>query len=308
MGIKNLNKLIKENAPGCVKTVKSLTEFDLWPIGFDASLVIYQLVSVGIKYNIKNKEGKYINHIQGVFFRMLKMILSGLTPVMVFDGIPPKLKSATLTKRKEARDAGTNVRVPREVFGEVKKLLELMGVKVIQAPSEAEAEIAVLTQTGVLTACASEDTDVLAFGSKRMIKGLDTAAKNMTVIGHDELLSELKLTREQFVDLCILLGSDYSPGLPKVGPKRALALVREYGTIEKILAGEKIKPPTEFNFIGARNEFINPVVSREKFDPVIRKLYAEDIEFLREFLITTHGLEPSRVNKSLVELAKFHSV
>jgi len=308
MGIKNLNKLINENAPGCVRTVKDLTEFDMWNVGIDASLVIYQMVSVGIKYNIKNKRGQYINHISGVFFRTLKLILAGVIPAFVFDGAPPKLKGATLTKRKEARDAGTNVRVPREVFDEVRKLLTLMGVKVIQAPSEAEAEIAVLTQTGVLDAAGTNDTDVLAFGSKRMIKGLDTAAKNMTVIDHDELLSELKLTRSQFVDLCILLGSDYSPGLPKVGPKRALTLVREYGTIEKILAGEKIKPPTEFNFIGARNEFINPVVSREKFDPVIRKLYAEDIEFLREFLITTHGLEPSRVNKSLVELAKFHGV
>jgi flap endonuclease-1 len=308
MGIKNLNKLIKDNAAGCVRPVKDLSEFDLWSIGIDASLVIYQMVSVGIKYNIKNKQGQYINHISGVFFRALKLILSGCVPVFVFDGVPPKLKGETLIKRKEARDAGTNVRVPREVFGEVKKLLTLMGVKVIQAPSEAEAEIAVLTQTGVLDAIATHDTDALTLGSKRMIKGLDTAAKNIVVIDHDELLSELKLTRGQFVDLCILLGSDYSPGLPKVGPKRALALVREYGTIEKILAGEKIKPPADFNFIGARNEFINPVVSREKFDPVIRKLYAEDIDLLREFLITTHGLEPSRVNKSLVELAKFHSV
>jgi flap endonuclease-1 len=308
MGIKNLNKLIKENAPGCVGQVKDLTEFDLWNVGLDMSLMIYQMVSVGIKYNIKNKQGQYINHISGVFFRVLKLILSGCVPIAVFDGVPPKLKGITLAKRKAARDAGTNVRVPREVFDEVKKLLTLMGVKVVQAPSEAEAEIAVLTQIGVLDAIATADTDALAFGSKRMIKGLDTAAKNVVVIDHDELLAELKLTQGQFVDLCILLGSDYSPGLPKIGPKRALALIREYGTIEKILAGEKIKAPVEFNFVEARNEFINPIVTREKFDPEVKKLYPEDIDSLREFLITTHGLEASRVNKSLIDLAKFHNV
>ena len=308
MGIKNLNKLIKENAPGCIKPVKDLTEFDLWSLGLDMSLMIYQMVSVGIKYNIKNKQGQYVNHISGVFFRVLKIILSGAVPIAVFDGAPPKLKGATLAKRKVSRDIGNGVRVPREVFDEVKKLLELMGVKVIQAPSEAEAEIAVLTQIGSLDAGVSADTDILAFGSKRMIKGLDTAAKSVVLIDHDELLTELKLTCGQFVDLCILLGSDYSPGLPKVGPKRALALIRKYGTIENILAGEKIKAPAEFNFIEVRNEFINPIVSREKIDPTVRKLYVEDIDLLREFLITTHGLEASRINKSLSELAKFHGV
>lgn len=308
MGITNLGTLIKEYAPNSIRDVKDLSEFDLWRVGCDASLSIYQLCSVGNKLQIKNKQGKLINHIQGIFFRTLKMILSGMHPVYIFDGKPPEMKGETITERKAARDAGTGVRVPKEVFIEVMKLLDLMGILCIQAPGEAEAQIVSDTHIGNLDAAATNDLDALAFGAKYVITGLDATAKKVKIIDREQMLKDLMLTQEQFVNLCILLGCDYTGTLPGIGYKRAYTLIKKYGNIENILKGEKINPPENFNYNGARNLFMNPEVGRSKYDAEIKKLTATDIDKLRDYLINVHGLEPSRVNKSLLSLEKFHDI
>lgn len=307
MGITNLNKLIREFAPGVIQNI-SIEEISLWRVGIDISVVIYQLCAIGAKHNIKNKEGKYINHIQGVFYKMLKLILSDVSPAIFFDGAPPRMKDDVINARKSSRDAGTSIRVPREVFSEVAKLIALMGITGIKCISEAEAQAAVYTQMDILDAIATEDYDCLVFGAKRMIIGLDTSAKNIKIIELETLLAELKLTHAQFVDLCILCGCDYTGTLPGIGYKRAYALMRKYGSIEKILAGEKIMPRANFNYIGAREIFLRPEVSRVEIDPEIRKLTREDIKQLYDFLVTVHGLEATRVDKSLRALSTFHSI
>lgn len=307
MGVKNLYKIIKENAPDAIKTV-TIDDLKGWKIGIDASIMVYQMCSVGKTNNIVNKKGKYIQHIQGIFYRTLNMILNGIKPAFIFDSAPSEAKSETIAKRKTARESGKSVRVPREVFDEVKQLLTLMGVKIFQAPGEAEAQASFSTTNGYLDAVGTSDMDAIPFGARFMIRGLDTAAKNITVVETAKVLSELKLTRQSFIDLCILLGTDYTGTLPKIGYKRALALVKKHGTVEKIITAEKITPPDNFKFVGARAEFVSPVVSGEKIDPDVKKLTREDIKQLENFLITTHGLEPSRVKKSLDKLAKFHGV
>lgn len=308
MGVKNLYKLIKEFAPGAITTT-TVRDLDGLRIAIDASMVIYQWCSVGSMRKIVNREGKFINHIQGAFFRTLNMILAGIIPVYVFDGMPPKAKVETITERRAARDAGTAVRVPREVFTEVSKLLSLMGVQTIQAPSEAEAQAVFFTINGVLDAVATEDMDVVAFGAKFMIRGLDTAAKNIVVIETAKVLSELGITREQFVDLCILLGSDYTTEtLPGIGYKTAIRELCQHGTIEKLLEAKSITSPAGFTYREARAEFLTPVVAQIKLDPEVKKLTRDDIRKLREFLVDIHGLEATRVEKSLVKLSKYHGI
>lgn len=304
MGIKNLNKLIKENAPNSIKEVKDLTELDGWYVGVDASLIIYQMCSVGIKYNIKNRDGLFIHHIQGIFFRVVNMIIAGIHPTFVFDSKPPELKTEAIAKRKLARDLGAT-RVPREVFIEVRKLLALMGIGCIDAASEAEAEIAALIKSGVLDAAVTEDTDCLTFGAKYMIRG-GTDSKKTTITELKKLLDGLKITYAQFVDLCILLGSDYNPSFPKMGPKRALLLIQKYKSIESIIKNEKLD--TTIDFLKVRNEFLNPNVTNAKFDPEIKILTAVDIKKLRDYLINVHKLDESRINKTLNNLATYHNI
>jgi flap endonuclease-1 len=306
MGIKNLNKLIKEHASAAITTVTDLSFFDLWFVGVDASMSIYQWYSVGMQRKITNAKGKMINHIQGAFFRTLNMILCGINVSYIFDGKPPEMKTSVIERRRKLRTE-RGFHVPKEVFVEVIQLLNLMGVQTIQAPSEAEAQIATFTKLGILNAAATEDTDAIAFGAKYTIQGLTVAAKSVVVIDHARILKELKFTQEQFVDLCILMGCDYTITIPKIGMTRALNLIRKWKNIENILLHEKITPPTGFDYIGARKLLLEPTVATSRYDGESRKLTAVDIKKLREYLIDTHGLQASRIDNSLNKLAKFYN-
>ncbi len=303
MGVKGLYKLIQKYAPDAIKvvTMKDLAD---WRIAFDVSQLVYQMVSIGNSHSIKNKEGKLIHHIQGTFFRIASMILAGIEPVMIFDGAPPLLKEQVIKQRKQTRDAGNATRIPHGVFLEVMKLFDLMGVPWIQAPSEAEAQAAsmtksTLTQHNTTDAVASEDIDTIVFGAQYMIRGLDTAAHRIQLIETAKVLTGLKITQNQLIDLAILLGCDYTPSFANMGPVRAYKLILKYGTIENIIVGEKLIN-NGCNFIGVREIFKNPEVvpvNNINNQPL-------NIKDLNNFLITIHGLDEKRVNKTLNALAK----
>lgn len=164
----------------------------------------------------------------------------------VFDGKPPQLKSDELSKRfsrkaeatedlQIAKESGTaeeiekfskrTVRVSREQTAECKRLLTLMGVPVLDAPSEAEAQCAELAKKGIVYGVSTEDMDALTFGTPRLIRNLMVAAsQNKPVLEIDlaKALEGLGLTQEQFVDLGILCGCDYTDKIAGIGPTRAL--------------------------------------------------------------------------------------
>lgn len=295
MGVKGLFKLIKELAPGAIKTVK-LTDLAGWTIGVDVSLAVYQWCSIGCTRNIKNAAGKYINHIQGAFFHTVRLLNAGIKPVMIFDGAPPDVKAGVIAKRKESRDNGTSLRIPSGVFEEVAKLYDLLGVQVVHAVSEAEAQAAVMCRAGLLDGILTDDIDALVFGAKYMIKGLDSP-HSVILIELAAVLKELNLTQDELIDLSILLGCDYAGTLKGIGPKTALRLIRKYSTIEAILNGEKIVD-NSFKYLSARMEFKNPKVSRVMIKD-IKKLSAEDVAKLKDFLINVHGIQLNRIANKL---------
>lgn len=301
MGIKKLMKLI-DRAP-CAINKRSHSDYKGKTIAIDGSISIYQWVSIGNTRNIVNSKGKKINHIQGTFYRTANMLLSGIIPVYVFDGAPPKLKSVTMKKRKIARDMGKQLRVPREVFVECQYLLQLLGVPVVQAPSEAEAQCAHLSKIGYVYGVATSDSDLLPFGGKLLIRGMDSSGKTLTEINLDILLEQLEISYDQFVDLCILLGSDYAPGISKLNPDKALKLIQKYNTVEKIAIELKIKIQFDVNEI--RNEFKHPkVLNVGPFK--LKKLSNSDIDKLRDYLVNIHGLLPNRVDGTLDKLREFY--
>lgn len=308
MGIKGLYALIKKHAPEAIREVTNFKEIEFWRVGVDASLSVYQWCSVGKLRNIVNKDGKYINHIQGAFFRSLRMILMNIDPCYIFDGKPPDLKSPLIEARRKMRNNGQSVKVPHNVFGEVQKLLELMGISYFSAPSEAESQAAVMVKKGFLDAVCTEDADALVFGTKYLIRGLDATSKSFTLINTEIVLQKLKLTHAEFVDLCILLGCDYTGTIPGVGPAKALQLIQKYSTIEQTMVALKLSEINNFEFIKARELFIYPLVSDANRSISIRKLNLADLNKLQDYLIKTHGLEPKRVYNSLVSLARFNGI
>ncbi|KAJ2447741.1 hypothetical protein GGF42_005366, partial [Coemansia sp. RSA 2424] len=121
---------------------------------------------------------------------------------------------------------------------------------------------AALVRQGVADAACSEDLDVLAFGGQRLLRGFYTPADEMMLINADIAMAELGLTRESFVDLCILCGTDFSATLEKVGPITALRLVQQFGSIERILeSSSKIRPRDGFQFQVARDVFLQDICS-----------------------------------------------
>lgn len=142
---------------------------------------------------LMSESGETTSHLMGMFYRTLRMVDNGIKPLYVFDGAPPKLKSGELAKRgarkaeateahEEAKETGTaeevekfsrrTVRVTREHNDECKKLLKLMGIPYIVAPTEAEAQCAVLARAGKVYAAASEDMDTLCFDAPILLRHL----------------------------------------------------------------------------------------------------------------------------------------
>lgn len=165
--------------------------------------------------------GETTSHLMGMFYRTLRMVDNGIKPLYVFDGAPPKLKSGELAKRfarkneaneqhEEAKETGTaedvekfsrrTVRVTREHNEECRRLLKLMGVPYIEAPTEAEAQCAVLARAGKVYAAASEDMDTLTFNTPILLRHLTFSEQRKEPIQEihlDKVLEGLGMDRTQ---------------------------------------------------------------------------------------------------------------
>ena len=281
---------------------------------------------------LMNEEGETTSHLMGMFYRTLRIVDNGIKPLYVFDGAPPKLKSGELAKRfarkteakeavEEAKETGTaeevekfsrrTVRVTREHNDECKRLLTLMGVPYIVAPTEAEAQCAVLARAGKVYAAASEDMDTLCFESPILLRHLTFSEQRkepILEIHLDRVLAGLEMDMKQFIDLCILLGCDYVDPIPKIGPGSALKLIREYGTLEKVVEyiqndpKKKYTLPEDWPYQDARELFFHPDVRPADHPECDFKWTAPDVEGLVKFLVNEKGFSEDRVRNAAQRL------
>lgn len=329
MGIKGLMKLISDNSPGAVKEKDIKALFGL-KVAVDASMALYQFL-VAVRSgpddtNLTNEAGDVTSHLQGMFYRTIRMLEAGIKPVYVFDGKPPELKGGELEKRKERREKaeedlaeakeGENankedehkfnrrlVRVTKEHNDEVKQLLRLMGVPVVEAPGEAEAQCAVLAKAGKVFATATEDMDALTFGTDKLLRNMSVAASRKLPIHQIQLstvLEGLGLTMNQFIDVCILCGCDYTCTIRGIGPHRALELVKKYGDMENVLKNldpKKYNIPEDFLFKESRELFLKPDVTDPEEVNMVWK--DADEEGIIKFLVEEKGFQLERIQGGL---------
>ena len=280
----------------CVREKTNLESFASKVVAIDAYNAIYQFLSIirgpdGLPLSDHN--GKITSHISGLFYRNINFLSLGIKPVYVFDGKPPSLKSAEIQRRKqvkkdatikyeiaisegnyiEAKKFAQQTSVLRDdMVEESKKFLDLFGIPWIQAPSEGEATAAHLTNTGQAYASASQDFDSMLFGAKRLVRNFTNSGKrklpnrNTTIEIEPELillektLAELGVTREQLVDIGILIGTDFNPdGFERIGPKTALKMVKEHGKLENIPQIQDKLGEIEYHQI--RDIFLKPKVA-----------------------------------------------
>jgi len=329
MGIKGLMKLIQDEAPAAVKEGEMKNYFGR-KIALDASMCLYQFL-IAVRQDgsqLTNEAGEVTSHLNGLFYRTLRMVEAGLKPVYVFDGKPPTMKSHELVKRKEAREkaqedleeakeAGTAVevdkqerrlvKVTKEHVSDCKRLLELMGIPFVEAESEAEAQCAQMAGAGLVHCVATEDMDALTFKSKTLLRRLTMPeARKLPVqeISYDKMMKLLDLDHEQFIDLCILMGCDYVPSIKGIGPKKSFELIKKHKNIETILQNidqKKYPPPENWLYKEARHLFAEPEVFQD-IKPL--KWPGPNVEECVKFLHEEKGFNEERVRTALKRMDK----
>lgn len=329
MGIRGLSKLLAGsiNATQGITKVDSLDHYRGKIIAFDASLHIYQFMTA-VKADARtDASGSPTAHLQGLLSRTARLLRAGIRPVFVFDGEPPSAKAAVLQKRNQARSTAMNTsrqyRLSKSDVEDAKRLLTLMGIPVVQAPSEAEAQCADMCRTGLVHGVSTEDMDTLAFGSPLVIRNLFAASSSaagrgdisrskpgITEYHAQPLMSGLGLvSHAQFIDMCILCGCDYCGTIPGIGPVKALERIRQHGNIEGVmgalLGSSKLthEAMAGFTFQQARQLFLYPsVLPASEVSPqlVWPKIKEEEIV---SFLVDQKSFNADRVRK-LLALAK----
>ncbi|XP_064410073.1 probable flap endonuclease 1 homolog isoform X2 [Latimeria chalumnae] len=304
MGIVKLAELIRWEASESVKYKHTQDYRDL-SLALDLSIVLYQFSSAMPPIINRNREN--ISPLLGLFYRTIHLLENGIKPIYVFDGRPPGQKAPLLAKRAESagdlHQAGSEQSdggLKRRIL-DCQRLLSLLGVPYVEAPSEAEATCAELVKSGLAYGSVTEDMDALPFGSSKLIRNLNAEKKGVVEeYSLPVLLTKLKLTHEQFVDLCILLGCDYCGKIKGLGPTRALQLIQQYKTIEGIQENidlQKHPLPANWNYQEARHLLLHPQVTN--LDTVTLQWAEPDEEGLVQFLVQEKFVKEERIRRRL---------
>ncbi|XP_057815649.1 flap endonuclease 1-B isoform X2 [Cryptomeria japonica] len=204
------------------------------------------------------------------------------------------------------------IQVTKKQNEDCKLLLTLMGIPVLQAPSEAEAECASLCKVGKVDAAASDDTDLLAFGTPRFLRHLtDSPSRKNPVIEFElsKVLDELNLSMDQFVDMCILCGCSYCETIGGIGPQTSLKLIQEHGSIEKILDNidkDRFQIPVHWPYLQARSIFKEPQITPLEYQSKL-EWSAPDEEGLKKFLVDENGFSFERIMKVIKKIKSIKS-
>ncbi|RLF83627.1 flap endonuclease-1 [Thermococci archaeon] len=301
-------------------------------VAIDAFNAIYQFLSTIRQRDgtpLMDSKGRITSHLSGLFYRTINLMEAGIKPAYVFDGKPPEFKKKELEKRAEAREealekwemalargeleeakkyAQRASKVNEILIEDAKKLLELMGIPWVQAPSEGEAQAAYMASKGDVWTSASQDYDSLLFGTPKLVRNLTTTGRRKLpgkdiyievrpeLILLEDVLKELKLTREKLIELAILVGTDYNPGGVKgLGPKKALEIVKH--SKDPLL---KYQKTSEIDLYAIKEFFLNPPTTNDY--KLEWKLPNED--GIIKFLCDEHNFSEERVKNGLERLKK----
>ena len=304
-------------------------------VAIDAYNAMHQFLSIIRQRDgtpLKDARGRITSHLSGLLYRTANLVEEGIKPVYVFDGKPHPLKLKTLEKRKEikkeaerewiaALEAGDikeafkmaqrTSRIDAEKVEEAKKLLDALGIPYVDAKREGEEQAAYMNSKGDVDAVASQDFDSLLFGAKKLVRNLAITGKRKLPdkqiwidispeeILLDKLLKENEITREQLVDIAILIGTDFNEGIKGIGPKKALHFIKQYGGIKELMEEEKI--PEIENYEEVRKIFLQPEVNKNY---KIEWKEVDEKEAL-DLLCNEHQFSRERVEKALEKYKKF---
>ena len=306
-------------------------------IAIDAFNTLYQFLAMIRQPDgtpLMDRDGRVTSHLSGLFHRSAALLEIGIRPVYVFDGKPPELKKKTLEDRRAAKEvaekewkqalkegdmkralskATRTSRLTDEMIEESLGLLDSMGIPWLMAPSEGEAQIGHMARRGDVWAGASQDFDAILFGTPTLVRNLTLAGKRRLPSGKtvdvspeivtlSEVLGTLGVTREQLVDMAVLIGTDFNEGVRGIGPKKALALIKKHGRLEEIPKDGKVAVPEEYEEV--RILFMHPDVSDD-----YRLAWGKvDAEAVRKVMCDKHSFSVDRIDSILSRISANESV
>ncbi|MDD3753488.1 MAG: flap endonuclease-1 [Methanobacterium sp.] len=296
-------------------------------VAIDAANVIYQFLSSIRQYDgtpLKDQNGRITSHLSGILYRTSSIIEKGIKPVYVFDGKSSALKKETQEKRKEIKEesekkwkealedgrvedarkfAVRSSRMSPEIVEGSKKLIKLMGIPYIQAKGEGEAQASYMVSLGDAWCVVSQDYDCMLFGAPRMVKNLTISGSqnNPELIELEKVLKNLAISREQLVDMAIMVGTDFNQGIKGIGAKKGLKLIKKYGDIYHILDSLDIKLDVDAQIL--REMFLNHEVDSN----YQLKWEKADKQGIIDFLCGEHDFSEDRVINAIDKLKKLES-
>lgn len=318
------------------KTIVKLEDLGGKAIAIDAYNALYQFLAIIRQPDgtpLKDSSGRVTSHLSGLLYRTSNLVEMGMRPIYVFDGAPPALKEVEIKRRKRVKEEALvlyeralkegkveEARVYAQATSHLKdymaedskKLLDLIGIPWVQAPSEGEAQAAHMTKKGEADYCASQDYDSLLFGAPRFIRNITISgrrklpSKNIyvevipEVVDLEQALKVCEITYEQLVDVGILIGTDFNPdGIRGLGPKTALKMIKEYGNLEKAVPHIKnAEFPVEPQRI--REIFLRPSVT----DNYALSWKDPDVGGVVDFMCRGRDFSEDRVRKALEKMNK----
>jgi flap endonuclease-1 len=334
MGTK-INELVKE-----VRRTITFEKLLNKHIAIDAFNTIYQFLAIIRQRDgtpLKDYNGNVTSHLSGLFYRTINFLEHNIKPIYVFDGIPSELKLKTIKERRKIKEVAKEKMIKaqeKEDFGEAKKfaqmtskldtsmineskkLIKYLGIPIIEASSEGEAQSAFIVENGDAWACASQDYDTLLFGGERLIRNFAVSRskklKNTTVtldieyISLSKFLESLNITRVQLIEMGILIGTDFFPGIKGIGQHKALDLIKKYGSLENIIKNNvkvgNIEIELDKELIEQITEiFLYPNIKKNYPKIIWEKIKYEKVE---ELLIEQHNFSKQRVQNAIERLKK----
>jgi len=317
------------------KTTTDLASLRGKSIAIDAYNALYQFLAIIRQPDgtpLKDRTGRVTSHLSGLLYRTSNLVSMEIKVIYVFDGVPPTLKEVEIKRRARVKEealvkyekalqdgrveearryAQMTSRLKDYMADDSKRLLTLLGIPWIQAPSEGEAQAAYLVKKGDSNFCASQDYDSLLFGASMLVRNVTLSGRRKLprknvyievrpeIVVLDKVLRELDITYEQLIDIGILVGTDFNPkGVKGIGPKKALQLVKQHGSLEKLLPTlKKAEFPVDPQRI--RDIFLHPKVTDN-----YRLAWKEpDIEGVIQFMCGERDFSVDRVRKALGKIS-----
>jgi flap endonuclease-1 len=269
MGVKKLGPFLRKY--NCCLEV-TLENYRGKRVAVDAPIYLYRYMA-----------SKKHNFLEGFRHQLNDFAKYGIEAIYVFDGKPVNLKKDELVKRKKMKTKLKNdfnnpnlpffkrvqakeriASIPTHVdYDTLKSFLTDRAVAFHIAPTgDGEKLCAAFTRDHHnCHTVFSQDFDTLVYGAERLTT-IRHDANGLLEYSWESIEKTFSWSRAQFIDFCLLCGTDFTRNLKHFGPARSKKLIDDHKRIENALQhlqetkiGFKVPSKEEFNYLEARKEF-----------------------------------------------------